>query len=153
GGSDSGFGYLDAVGGVVACTQNANNSPPGRIEEWTPITAPDHYFQGHYYLAESQAFNGVDLTDSCDCSTSEDNGAALQWNRTLNASGGSTTVSHFKTFSPLGVGAPTATPGGPSPTPGTTTPTATVRLKTHTPTATGTSTPTNTPLPTTDTPT
>jgi hypothetical protein len=149
GGSDSGYGYRDPVGGVVACTENANNTPPGRIEEWTPITPPTHSEQGHYSTVGGKVSNGTDLADTCDCTTSEDNGAALQWNLTLNASGGSSTVSHFKTFSPLGVGAPTPTPGGPSPTPGSQTP---VKLKTHTPTSTATPEATDTPLPATDTP-
>ena len=155
GGSDAGYGYLDATGGVVACTENANNSPPARIEEWTPITPPTHYEQGQYSTVGSHVTTGADLTDTCDCTTNEDNGAALQWDRTLNAGGGNATVSHFKTFSPLGVGAPTATPGGPSSTPGATTITATptrVKIKTHTPTATATAPNTSTPLPATVTP-
>jgi hypothetical protein len=162
GGSDSGFGFLDAIGGVVACTEYANNSPAGRIEEWTPIMPPDHFFQGPYGQAESMPFAGSDLPDTCVCSSSIDNGAALQWNRTLSAGGSSTTVSHFKTFSPLGVGAPTATPSGET---ATATPTSTATpistatptltpvgpLKTHTPTATPTSEPSSTPTPVTPT--
>jgi hypothetical protein len=151
GGSDSGFGFLDAIGGVVACTENANNSPAGRIEEWTPITPPDHFFQGPYGQAEGMPFAGTDLPDTCVCLTSIDNGAALQWNRSLNAGGGSTTVSHFKTFSPLGVGAPTATPSGETATPPPTEEATQVRLKTHTPTSTATASPTGTPTPVTPT--
>ena len=158
GGSDTGFGYVDPVGKVVACTANANNSPPGRIEEWTPITPPDHYYEALCCSqVEDQVSSGLDLPDTCACNTSEDNGAALQWNRTLAAGGGATTVSHFTTFSPLGVGAPTPTPGGPTSTPGatTSTPTSTstpAKFKTYTPSATPTMARTSTPLPATSTP-
>jgi hypothetical protein len=109
GGSDLGYGYADPIGKVVACTENINNSPHGRIEEWTPITPADHYYEAHYSDVEDAADAGTELPDTCICTTHEDNGAALSWNRTIGA-GQSDTVSHFTTFDPLGVGAPTPTP-------------------------------------------
>ena len=153
GGSDSGFGFVDTVGKSVACTQHANNSPSGRVEEWTPITPADHYYEAGYSNVESAAGAGTELPDTCDCALSEDNGAAISWNRTI-AAGASSTVSHFTTFSPTGIGAPTATPSGPTSTPSTTsaTSTETPRIKTHTPTPVDTAVATNTPLPVTNTP-
>ena len=45
--------------------------------------------------------------DTCDCATDQDNGILLSWDVTVPA-GGSVTVSHLTTFSPLGL-APLAT--------------------------------------------
>ena len=153
GGSDAGYGYVDPIGKVVACTENANNSPLGLIEEWTPITPADHYYEARYSNVENAANSGTELPDTCICTTLIDNGAAISWNRTIDA-GLSTTVSHFTTFSPLGVGAPTATPAA-SVTPSVTatevaareTPTTQSRPKTHTPTRTITAAATGTPTP------
>jgi hypothetical protein len=122
GGSDSGYGYADPVGKSVACTENQNNSPAGRVEMWTPITPASHYQQGHYSTVLSNVENHTELTDTCDCSTQEDNGAMIDWNVTVPA-GGNTTVSSYSAFSPTGVGLPNQTPtaapttpaGGPTP--------------------------------------
>lgn len=161
GGSDQGYGYADPIGKVVACTENPNNSPLGRIEEWTPITPADHYYEAHWSTVENAADSGTQLPDTCICSTLDDNGAAISWDRTIGA-GQSTTLSHYTTFSPLGAGAPTPTPSGET---ATATPTSTATpistatptltpvgpLKTHTPTATPTSEPSSTPTPVTPT--
>lgn len=153
GGSDSGYGFLDASGGVVGCTVNPNNVPSGRVELWTPITAVSFYGHAGYSTIRSFITSGSDLPNTCLCTTQLDNGAGIQWNATING-GASSTYSHYTTFSPTGVGAPTPTPGGPTNTPasGTGTPTEETAPKTHTPTPAPTDAPTDTVVPTTDTP-
>jgi len=148
GGSDSGYGYLNTTSGEVGCTQNPNNIPTGRVELWTPITTPDFSQEDDYSTVRSVVEAGGDFNDACICATLDDNGAGLQWNRTINA-GANVTVAHLTTFSPTGAGIPTPTPGGPTSTPESETPGP---PKTHTPTATVTAAPTDTAVPATETP-
>lgn len=106
---DYGYGLLNPATGLVACAKNPNNSPPGRLMEWDPVTPPDHYQQDIYYHVWSQIGTRGDLTDTClglsgTCPASGvwDNAAALQWNMVLQP-GGSQTITHYTTFSPGGV--------------------------------------------------
>ena len=75
--------------------------PPGRIEVWSPITPADHYFESFFDTVWEKIGAKASLPDTCDCATSQDNGAAIEWDRTIGA-GQSVTLSHFTTFSPLG---------------------------------------------------
>jgi uncharacterized repeat protein (TIGR01451 family) len=101
GGSDEGYGVTIPATKTVACTKNANNSPPDRIEQWSPITPADHFFEEYYNTVWDTIGMGAELPDTCICTTLEDNGAAIDWNRTL-AAGASLTISHLTTFSPVG---------------------------------------------------
>lgn len=140
GGSDVGYGYADPSTKTVACTQNANNSPAGRVEMWTPITPASHYQEGYYGTVIGNVENHTELTDTCDCTTAEDNGAMIDWNLTVSA-GGTSTVSSYSAFSPTGSGLPIGTPsaGGPA------------IVRSATPTKTATPKATVTPPPATDT--
>jgi hypothetical protein len=109
GGSDAGYGYADPATKTIACTENANNSPSGRVEMWTPITPASHYQEGGYYTVMSNVTNKTELTDTCDCATQEDNGAMIDWNINVGA-GSSTTLSSYSAFSPTGAGLPIGTP-------------------------------------------
>jgi uncharacterized repeat protein (TIGR01451 family) len=101
GGSDEGYGLAAPATKTVACTVNADNSPPARIEEWSPITPADHYLEANYDDVWAALATGNDLPDTCICATLDDNGAAVNWDRTI-AAGGSVTLSHLTTFSPVG---------------------------------------------------
>ncbi|HYM14902.1 MAG TPA: hypothetical protein VEZ14_05035 [Dehalococcoidia bacterium] len=101
GGSDRGYGLAISASKTIACTATANNSPAGRIEEWSPITPADHYLETGYNEVWVAIATGTDLPDTCDCATLEDNGAGINWDRTI-AAGQSVTLSHLTTFSPVG---------------------------------------------------
>lgn len=143
GGSDLGYGFLDVSTKTVACTENPNNSPAGRVEMWTPITPASHYVEGYYGAVVDNVPNHTELPDTCDCNVHQDNGAMIDWNLTIPA-GGNSTVSSYSAFSPTGSGLPidTPTPGTPSP----------IRVRSATPTSTATSAATSTPVPATSTP-
>jgi PKD repeat protein len=100
--SDEGFGWFDPASQGIFCSENANNSPPGRIVGFQPLTAGSHYTESFFDTVWSQITQaGTQFPDACDCATSEDNGAGLSWPVTVPANG-STTISFFSTFSPTG---------------------------------------------------
>jgi uncharacterized repeat protein (TIGR01451 family) len=101
GGSDEGYGLAVPATKTVACSVNANNSPAGRIEQWSPITPADHYLEANFDDVWAALATGNNLPDSCICGLLDDNGAAINWDRTIPA-GGSVTLSHLTTFSPVG---------------------------------------------------
>jgi hypothetical protein len=121
-GSDEGYGFVDPSSGAVACTQNPNDSPPGLIEEFAPLTGGSHFAEGHDSQVYSDVSAQTDLPGTCDCTLLEDNGMGLNWDiPSLGAGRSSTTFSMLSGFSPLGVtnfltGSPTpVTTGAPSP--------------------------------------
>ena len=101
GGSDSGYGWVDAPTRAVACSINANNDPAGRIEQWLPLTGGNNYFHSGYSTVWDVIGSKVPFDDTCLCDTLLDNGAGISWSLTLPG-GTSTTRSHLTTFSPLG---------------------------------------------------
>ncbi|MCK6546657.1 MYXO-CTERM sorting domain-containing protein [Myxococcota bacterium] len=101
GGSDSGYGFYDGASGAIACSQNPDNSPQGRIEQWLPITPGSNYFQSGYSTVWSQIALGGPFPDTCECQVQIDNGAGLSWPFTI-APGASTTIAHLTTFSVVG---------------------------------------------------
>ena len=50
GGTDVGFGFTETFGNrkAVGCSQNANNTPPGRILEWVPLTGGNNFYQADF---------------------------------------------------------------------------------------------------------
>jgi hypothetical protein len=122
-GSDSGYGFTEVSGNrnAVGCSANPNNMPPGRIEEWVPVTGDNNFYEAFYGEIWHWIGTKVPFPNMCGCTTLQDNGAGISWNFSIPAEG-TVTYSHFTTFSPTGVPA-TPTPA-PSPTP-TPTPTAT----------------------------
>jgi hypothetical protein len=98
--SDIGFGF--SASGGVGCSANANNSPPGRIEEWFPITGGNTFTEDGYSTVWGQIGAKAPFPNACaQCATQLDNGAGISWSFTL-APGASTTFSHYTTFSPTG---------------------------------------------------
>lgn len=97
-GSDDGYGFVDPTTNAPACTENANNSPPGQIQEFVPITGGIHYVETYYNTLWTDIGSLKDLPDTCDCATDEDNAAGINWDITVPA-GGSVTYSDLTDFS------------------------------------------------------
>lgn len=100
-GSDFGYGYADSSSRTVACTTNANNSPPARIEEWVPITGGASYYEDFYGSVWAVIGSHRPFNNSCACNIFQDNGAGLSFNISISAEQ-SITISHLTTFSPTG---------------------------------------------------
>jgi hypothetical protein len=112
--SDDGFGFT-APNSAVGCSANANNSPPGRIEEWVPSTGGSHFTENFYATVWSQIGSHADFPDACgECNTEDDNGAGLSWAFSVPA-GGDVTQSHDTQFSPTGNTTPGPAPSGGTP--------------------------------------
>ena len=107
--SDVGFGFVDQAHGAAGCALNANNSPPARIEQWFPITAGASYTEDRFSVVWSQIAAKQPFPNTCQCTTSIDNGAGISWGVSI-AAGGQATYSHYTTFSPRGVAGPPAPP-------------------------------------------
>ena len=103
GGSDFGYGFTEtfATRKAVGCSVNANNTPPGRIEEWVPLTGGNNWFQSFYATVWSAIGTQNAFNDTCGCTTLQDNGAGVSWSFTVTA-GATATFAHFTTFSPTG---------------------------------------------------
>ena len=103
GGSDSGYGFTEVFGTrkAVGCSVNSNNIPPGRIEEWVPLTGGNNFYQNFYGSIWSFIGTKAPFPDTCGCATLQDNGSGISWNFSI-PTGGSATYSHVTTFSPLG---------------------------------------------------
>jgi uncharacterized repeat protein (TIGR01451 family) len=117
GGSDFGFGFTEVFGNrkAVGCSVNANNTPPGRIEEWVPLTGGNNFYQAHYSAVWSWIGTKAPFPDTCGCTTFQDNGGGISWVFTL-PDGGSLTFSHVTTFSPTGKEALATSKSADSPT-------------------------------------
>jgi len=117
-GSDQGYGFTEVFGGnrnAVGASANPNNIPPGRIEEWIPLTGNNNFYEAFYGEIWHWIGTKVAFPNLCGCTTLQDNGAGISWNFSIPA-GGTVTYSHTTTFSPTGGATPSPTP----------TPTATV---------------------------
>jgi PKD repeat protein len=102
GDDDRGYGYIDATNGGIFCTKNANNSPAGRVEGFVPVEGSSQHLETHYSSNWRAIASGQPLPDTCDCTTYQDNGAAISWTVTIPAGGGQTR-SWATVFSPVGV--------------------------------------------------
>jgi hypothetical protein len=98
GASDWGYGATAISAGSVACTENANNAPAGRFEEFIPLTAGSSYYEDFYDDVWTWVGGHTAFPNTCDCITFEDNGAGLSWDITVPAHG-SVTVSSSIRFS------------------------------------------------------
>jgi hypothetical protein len=113
--SDAGFGFADASNKSVGCSQNANNNPAGRIEQWVPITPGNNYTEDGYNLVWSKIAAKTSFDDTCvRCGESIDNGAGISWEVMVPA-GASVTRAHYTTFSPTGQAGPPPSAGNTSP--------------------------------------
>ena len=102
-GSDAGYGFVDSSDGAVACTQNANDSPPALIEEFAPVTGGSHFVEGQYGQVYADVYGQADLPNTCDCDVREDNGMGVNWDVASLAPGQSATFSMFSSFSASGI--------------------------------------------------
>ena len=112
--NDTGFGFVDAAAGAVGCSINANNSPPGRIEQWFPITGGNQFMEGTYSEVWSHISTHTPFPNTTRAAENLDNGAGISWSFSL-AGGASATYAHYTTFSPRGVSGPPAPPPPPGP--------------------------------------
>jgi hypothetical protein len=114
--SDSGFG-MTGDNGAVGCAENANNTPPGRIIEWVPITSGANFLEDGYNEVWEAIAKQTAFPNQCvHCADKVDNGAGISWTASI-APGQSQTFSQFTTLSPTGKAGP------PPPTPTVTKPT------------------------------
>lgn len=82
-GSDIGFGFFNPSTNGVYCASQPNNSPPGPIEGFVPISAGSTWAEGLFSAIRARIAGapGAPLPNSCDpaCDFSQDNGMALGW--------------------------------------------------------------------------
>ena len=55
---------------AVGCSVNANNLPPGKIEELIPLTGGNNYFQDEFDIVWSAIGSKMPFPDTCACTTS-----------------------------------------------------------------------------------
>jgi hypothetical protein len=108
--SDRGAGFT-GPNNAVGCSANANNTPPGRIEEWVPITPGNNFLEASFSDVWSAVAAQTPFSNMCArCTEIIDNGAGISWSATIQP-GQSATFSHYMTFSPTGrTGPPPPTP-------------------------------------------
>jgi hypothetical protein len=99
--SDSGYGFYDPAGRGIYCSQNANNTPAGRILGFVPQSPDSHFVERGYSEVWDEISAGLNFADLCECDVLQDNGAGLSWSIEL-AAGAVTTRSLITTFSPAG---------------------------------------------------
>jgi hypothetical protein len=100
--SDEGKGFFQPATGGIFCAENANNSPQGRIEGFSPDQSGTHYIESDFQIVWD-AIDGTDFPDTCDCDVFQDNGMGLSWALTVPGdAGGDITRSFANTFSPTG---------------------------------------------------
>ena len=115
--TDSGFGFADPATKAVGCSQNANNSPAGRIEEWVPITPGNNFTEDAFSSVWSKIGAHTPFDDMCvKCTENTDNGAGISWSFSIPP-GATVTRSHFTTFSPTGRAGPPPSASGTPPEP------------------------------------
>jgi hypothetical protein len=108
--TDNGFGFSGSPAGSVGCSENANNTPPGRIEQWVPITGGNSFTEDGFSDVWAKIGTQAPFANDCvRCADQTDNGAGLSWTFTINP-GQTLTFAHFTTFSPTGRSGPPPPP-------------------------------------------
>ena len=103
--SDRGAGFT-GPNGAVGCSANPNNTPPGRIEEFVPITPGNSFLEARYDDIWTAIATQAPFSNVCArCGETIDNGAGIAWTATIQP-GQSATFSHYTTFSPTGQAGP-----------------------------------------------
>jgi uncharacterized repeat protein (TIGR01451 family) len=98
--SDFGFGQVDTTTGAVSCA--TSTEPGSRVIQFLPITSGSNYMEDGFSVVWQTIGTQSAFPNTCQCASFIDNGAGLNWDRTVPATG-STTVSSLITFSPTGV--------------------------------------------------
>jgi hypothetical protein len=113
--TDAGYGFTDPPNNGVGCAENPNNTPPGRIEEFVPISPGNKFSEDGFSTIWGQIGAKAPFPDTCaHCGDSIDNGAGISWN--VDVPPGATVVrSQYTTFSPTGRAGPP--PSAPASTP------------------------------------
>jgi len=99
GNSDVGYGFVTDAG--IGCSKTKNNDPPGRIEEFIPLTNGSNYYEAYYGTVWSAIGTHKPFPDTCACAANQDNGMGLSWTITVPPNS-SLTYSNMTVFSPLG---------------------------------------------------
>jgi hypothetical protein len=99
--TDNGYGFFDPGGRGIYCSENANNTPAGRILGFVPQSPDSHFAERGYSEIWDEISSGLNFADLCECDEFQDNGAGLSWSISL-AAGAVTTRSLITTFSPAG---------------------------------------------------
>lgn len=108
--TDNGYGFAGSPNGAVGCAANPNNTPPGRIEQWVPVTGGNAFTEDGYSDVWGKIGAQTPFANDCvHCADQVDNGAGLSWNFTVNP-GQSVTFAHYTTFSPTGRAGPPPPP-------------------------------------------
>jgi hypothetical protein len=101
-GSTAGFGAIDTStpnAPAPSCTETADNSQASASEEFMPITSSNSYVEEHSgNAAGAREIWGdiaaqASLSNSCDCTTNEDNAEAIDWTFLRRPTGTSSTFS------------------------------------------------------------
>jgi hypothetical protein len=82
-GSDVGYGFFDSSTGGIFCTENPNNSPPGRVLGFTP-GSPANYIEDNFATVWDRT-DGTNYPNTAEPDVQQDNGLGLQF--TLNVPG------------------------------------------------------------------
>jgi uncharacterized repeat protein (TIGR01451 family) len=103
GASDSGYGFTEVFGDrdAIGCSVNPDNSPPGRIEEWIPLSGGNNFYEDYFNSIWSWIGTHAPFPGTCACDVFQDNGSGISWSFTIPA-GASVTYSNATAFSPLG---------------------------------------------------
>jgi hypothetical protein len=110
--SDDGFGFFDAGTGGIFCSLNPNNSPPGRLIGFVPISSGSNYMEDNFSTVW-QSVNGTPFPNTVRPNDFIDNGAGLSWSITVPALGSVTRS--FNTVIDITGGAPPVTPPATTP--------------------------------------
>lgn len=78
-GSDIGFGFTRKEVSSAGCSQTAQNSPPARTIQFSPLSAGSQFFEARYDEVWAQIATKAPLPSTCRCGEHIDNGVALSW--------------------------------------------------------------------------
>lgn len=100
--SDSGYGFATNTNSV-GCSANPNNSPPGRVEVWTPQTPGATYLEDTYSAVWGAIGTHTPFPNLCNkCTQNVDNGAGISWALAVAPGSGTSVEVSASGFSPTG---------------------------------------------------
>jgi hypothetical protein len=80
-GDDTSYGFVEAgdFGSAIGASENANNSPPGKIAQLIPLTAGSSYYEDQFDLVWAAIHTGAAFPNTCAATTLLDSGLGLAW--------------------------------------------------------------------------